>query len=44
MVTKAHQVVTRWLKDEMTMGIRYHAYLITTGSATIEHREPYYAV
>lgn len=44
MMTKALELTTSWLEDETTMEIRYHAYLIATGSTAIEHKEPDYAV
>ncbi|KAM5463508.1 hypothetical protein MauCBS54593_007502 [Microsporum audouinii] len=49
MVTKPHEVATGWLRDEIStkissMGMRFHAYLMSIGSAAIEHKEPDYAV
>ncbi|KAM5429333.1 hypothetical protein McanMca71_002982 [Microsporum canis] len=49
MVTKPHEVATGWLQDEISteissMGMRFHAYLMSIGSAAIEHKEPDYAV
>ncbi|EFR05554.1 hypothetical protein MGYG_08570 [Nannizzia gypsea CBS 118893] len=49
MLTQAHEVATEWIQEEMvakisSMSMKFHAYLVGIGSATIEHKEPDYAV
>ncbi|DAA74806.1 TPA_exp: Uncharacterized protein A8136_2224 [Trichophyton benhamiae CBS 112371] len=48
MLSEPHEVATEWLHDELvvkisSMGMRFHAYLVSIGSTTIEHKEPDYS-
>ncbi|EZF32846.1 hypothetical protein H101_03556 [Trichophyton interdigitale H6] len=48
MPSEPHEVATEWLHDELvvkisSIGMRFHAYLVSIGSTNIEHKEPDYA-